>query len=115
MEPRQYGEYTTYETRDEANKAVNRKKRYRQIIGILREYDCLEGLSAKHISNIMFLRGLIPTDERNFTAPRLTELSKLGVVEPVGKDYCPFTGKKVSLYKLRDEATDAVLKELKIL
>ena len=46
-------------------------------------------------------------DERNFTAPRLTELSKLGVVEPVGKDYCQFTGKKVSLYKLRDEATDA--------
>lgn len=51
----------------------------------------------------MFKKGLIPSDERNFTAPRLTELSRKGVVEPVDKVYCDYSGKLVSRYRLRKE------------
>ena len=47
-------------------------------------------------------KGYIPTSERNFTAPRLTELSKMGVVEPIGKKMCQYTGKTVAVYACRD-------------
>lgn len=101
MEKRQYGEFTTLETRADANESVNREKRYAQIIQVLNETES-EGLSAKQIANIMMQKGYIPTDERNFTAPRLTELCKKGVVEPIGKDICAYTGKKVTYYALRE-------------
>lgn len=101
MKRRQYGENTTAETRHDSNETVNREKRYAQIIQVLKETE-LEGLSAKQIANIMMQKGYIPTDERNYTAPRLTELCKKGIVEPIGKEVCCFTGKKVTLYALRE-------------
>ena len=36
-------------------------------------------MTAKEISNEMYLRGYIPTNERNFTSPRITELLIKGV------------------------------------
>ena len=102
MEKRQYGESTTLETRADANESVNREKRYAQIIDILNAHDNNLGMSAKQIAVEMQKKGLIPTSERNFTAPRLTELCKKGIVEPIGKDYCNFTGKKVTYYALRE-------------
>ena len=36
--------------------------------------------------------------ERNAVAPRLTELHKQGLVEPIGKERCEVTGKKVTLW-----------------
>ena len=101
MEKRQYGEFTTYETRADAHDAVDKQKRYKQIIEILTGKK--DGLTAKEIACAMMMKGYIPTSERNFTAPRLTELSQKGVVEPVGKKVCRFTGKKVAVYALREE------------
>ena len=49
----------------------------------------------------MFERRYIPTTERNFTAPRLTELVKKGEVEIVGQKKCIYTGKTVSVYSLK--------------
>ena len=93
------GEFTTLETRHEANENVDKQKRYRQIIEILKD----KQLTAKEIAVEMFNRGYIPTSERNFAAPRLTELSIKGVVEPIGKIICKYTGKKVAVYQLREE------------
>ena len=93
------GEFTTLETRHEANESVDKQKRYRQIIEILKG----NSLTAKEIAVEMFKRGYIPTSERNFAAPRLTELSIKGVVEPIGKVVCKYTGKKVAVYKLINE------------
>lgn len=56
--------------------------------------------TAKEIAYLMYTKKLIPTDERNFTAPRLTELSRRGIVEPIGKKKCAWTGKTVAVYKL---------------
>ena len=96
MITRRSGEITTFDTRGEANESVDRVKRYTQIIECLKEKD----MTAKEIAVRMYEKGYIPTDERNFAAPRLTELSQRGIVEPVGKKLCMFTGKAVAVYHL---------------
>lgn len=100
MEYRRPGEIPTLETRSEANETVDKKKRYKQIIEVL--YGGKE-MTAKEIAVEMCNRGYIPTSERNFTSPRLTELSQNGIVEPIGKQKCSYTGKTVAAYKLREE------------
>lgn len=102
MERRQYGEYTTLETRHDSHETVDKAVRYKQIIEVLKGADSNLGMSAKQIANVMMQKEYIPTDERNYTAPRLTELCKKGIVEPIGKEVCGFTGKKVTLYALRE-------------
>lgn len=99
IERRQYGDAVTPSTRGEANESVDRETRYRQIIEVLRGKE----LTAKEIAAEMHRKGYTPTDERNFTAPRLTELSHKGVVEPIGKKKCQYTGKTVAVYAIREE------------
>lgn len=98
MIKREYGESPTLETRKESEEGVNKKIRYTQIVEIL--FGGKE-MTAKEIAVEMHQRGYIPTTERNYTAPRLTELSQKGIVEPIGKEVCKYTGKKVAVYKLR--------------
>lgn len=100
MIERRAGELTTYDTRAEANEKVNRAMRYKQIIEALQT---LEAGTAAEIAHLLYKAQLIPTPERNYTAPRLTELMHNGVVEPVGKTQCKYTGRTVTVYKLRDK------------
>lgn len=97
IEYRNYGENPTLETRSESHEKVDKRVRYRQIT------ECLTGkeLTAKEIADEMCRKGLIPTNERNFTAPRLSEMTEKGLVEPVGKKICQWTGKRVAVYALR--------------
>lgn len=97
MEGRRPGEVVTYGTRAEAETKVDKRKRYAQIMGILSGRE----LTAKEIAEEMFQRGFTPTGERNFAAPRLTEMSRLGMVEPIGKKKCAWTGKTVAVYAER--------------
>ena len=94
------GEIVTFTTRAISNESVNKRLRYKQIIEILTGG---KEMTAKEIAVEMCNRGYIPTSERNFTAPRLTELSQKGIVEPVGKQKCTYTGKTVAVYALREE------------
>ena len=94
------GEYTTYETRAEANESVDRQVRYKQILECLQE----KPMTAKQVTVMMMDKGYIPTSERNFTAPRLTEMSYSGLVEPVGKVKCEYTGRTVAVYAIREVA-----------
>ena len=89
----------TLETRHEAYEQVDKQRRYNEILEVLGD----NGMTAKEISNEMYMRGLIPTNERNFTSPRLTELSIKGVVEPIGKKKCMWTNKMVSVYRRREQ------------
>ena len=97
FEKRNPGENPTLETRSESNESVDKRKRYQQIL------ECLSGrsLTAKEIAVEMCKKGYIPTTERNFVSPRLTELGEKGVVEPIGKKICSYTGKKVSVWAVR--------------
>jgi len=99
MELRRAGEFTTYETRGEAHEKVDKRKRYSQILECLMENG---SLTAKECAVIMMQKGYIPTSERNFTAPRLTEMSQSGVVEPIGKKVDIYSGKKVAVYAIRN-------------
>ena len=96
IEYRMPGEYPPTETRAEAHEAVDKNRRYAQIKEVLHGRE----LTAKEIAFEMYRAGYIPTAERNFTAPRLTELSQKGVVEPIGKKKCEYTGKTVAVYRL---------------
>lgn len=87
---------TTYETRRESNEQVDRQKRYSQILQILKG----RTMTAKEVAVEMNRRGLTPTSERNFAAPRLTELVRDGLVKVVGKTVCEYTSKKVAQYRL---------------
>lgn len=92
------------ETRAEAHETVDKQKRYRQIKECLAGSD---GMTAKEIAVMMMRKGYIPTSERNFTSPRLTEMLKNGVVDIVGKKKCKYTGKTVSVYVLWKGGADA--------
>ena len=88
---------TTYETRQLSFNDIQdkKKKRYEQILNRLGNRE----LTAKEIAVEMFELGMIPSTERNYTAPRLTELEKMGYVKTVGKKKCEWTGKTVAVYK----------------
>jgi hypothetical protein len=98
-EERLSGENITLQNQLEAYEEVDKNKRYNQILTIMYENKDTP-LTAKEIASIMCLRNLIPTSERNFVSPRLTELSKIGKVEPVGKKKCQWTGKNVTAFRI---------------
>ena len=99
MQERLPGENTTLETRVLAEQEVNKQLKYVQIFEVLGDKD----MTAKEIAQEMYMREWIPTNERNFTAPRLTELLNAGKVDVVGKKKCEWTNKMVSVYRRRKE------------
>ena len=98
-EKRNSGEMVTLETKVESEQEVDKKKRYKQIIEILTENK--EPMTAKEIAVAMFKKNWIPSSERNFSSPRLTELCKEGIVDTLGKKKCEYTNKSVTVYGLR--------------
>lgn len=99
FEQRIPGESVTTDTRAMAHETVDKQKRYRQITECLRQNG---PMTAKEIAVQLWREGKIPFAERNFTAPRLTELSQNGIVEPIGKTKCRYTGKTVAVYGLME-------------
>lgn len=95
------GEVVTLTTRGIANEEVDKQQRYDQIIEVLKDKE----MTAKEIAVELFKKGYIPSSERNFTAPRLTELSQKGIVEPFEKKKCSYTGKTVAVYHLIEGQT----------
>lgn len=71
-----------------------RQRRYNQILDRLDKPK-----TAKEIAVELFDLGLIPSTERNYTSPRLTELEKMGIVKAIGKKKCEYTGKTVAVYE----------------
>ena len=90
-------ENITKETRRESYHAVlpTLTERQKTVLQILN--DCGD-MTAQEIATELWRRGITPTDERNFSAPRLTELSDKGLVKAVGKKICGKTGKKVTVW-----------------
>lgn len=94
-------DYSTYETRRESYMQVDTKLRYAQIKEILKEHK--EPMTAKEVAVEMCKKGYVPTSERNFSSPRLTELVHKDIVELGDKKLCQYTGKMVCTFKLREE------------
>lgn len=101
MEKRKVGEYTTYDTRSESHDKTDKNRRYKEILGILREHP--EGLTAKEVAVWMHRLKYTRSTERNLSSPRLTELMDKGKVEPIGKKVCQYTGRTVAVFAIREE------------
>ena len=71
-----------------------KRKRYEQILNRLDKPK-----TAKELAVELFELGFIPSTERNYTAPRLTELEKMGFVKVIDKKKCEYTGKTVAVYE----------------
>lgn len=71
--------------------------RYKQILDRLDKPK-----TAKELAVELFIDKIIPTTERNFTAPRLTELERMGYVRVIEKKRCQYTGKTVSIFERID-------------
>lgn len=94
------GVIPTHETRRESYETVDKQKRYRQILEIMKELD--KPLTAKEIAVEMYKRGYAYTDERNVAAPRITELLKKGILDcSKTKVRCMYSGKMVSQFIIR--------------
>lgn len=99
FEERRMGQPITSDMRAASNETVNRIVRQQQVIDILTRSK--EPMTAREVAVEMWRRGYTRNDERNNAAPRLTELCKLGVVEPVGKKYDECSNKNVTAYARR--------------
>lgn len=64
--------------------------------------------TAKELAVELFDLGFIPSTERNYTAPRLTELEKMGYVKAVDKKKCEYTGKTVAVYERTQAGFEAI-------
>jgi len=58
-------------------------------------------LTAREVAAELYRRGITPTDERNYSAPRLTELKAAGQIEVTGKKMCDRTGRNVALWAVK--------------
>lgn len=80
-----------------------KRKRYEQILNRLDKPK-----TAKEIAVELFELGFTPSTERNYTAPRLTELEKMGFVKVIDKKKCEYTGKKVAIYRRTQKGFEAI-------
>ena len=92
----------TQETRQESYEAVKHDAaaRRRVILEILAERG---GMTAREVAGELHRRGITPSDERNFAAPRLTELYKDGKIKVTGKKICDHSGRNVAVWAVRGD------------
>lgn len=95
----------TEETRQMSFNDIQDKTKIRYV-QILNRLD--EPKTAKELAVELFELGYIPSTERNYTAPRLTELEKMGYVKAIDKKKCKYTGKKVAVYERTQRGFEAV-------
>lgn len=90
------------ETRRESYNAVKPSVQQRQaaVLEILEEHG---EMTAQEVADELHRRGLTLSNERNLSAPRITELRDAGKVEATGKKVCSKTGRKVTVWAVRKE------------
>lgn len=92
------------ETRSESYERVKPTLTARQriVLAILKQYG---DLTAQEVADTLCFLRITPTNERNFAAPRLTELCEQGLVRVVGKKICDKTGRTVSVWSAVKKTT----------
>lgn len=99
MIDRRYGEATTLECRSESHEKVDKAKRRREILFIMKGNRIM---TAMEVANELLNHGFVNRLDRNNAAPRLTEMCQDGTVEPVGKKRDEWTGRMVTCYQIRE-------------
>lgn len=85
----------TNETRAESLNELDKTKRYEEIRDALKNE--INGLTARELAN------KLGSEERNYVAPRLTELTRKNEVEVISKRYDKKTKRNVAVYALNDK------------
>lgn len=85
----------TKETRAESLNELDKTKRYAEIRYALKNE--INGLTARELAN------KLGSQERNYVAPRLTELVRKGEIEVISKRYDKKTKRNVAVYALSDK------------
>lgn len=95
----------TSETRRESYDRVLPTLTMRQkiVLAFLREYG---DMTAQEVADMLCFLRATPTNERNFAAPRLTELADKGLVMAVGKKVCKKTSRTVAVWSAVKEGSD---------
>lgn len=94
----------TEECRNDSFKVVDKQKRRKEILFIMRDIDGSSRImTAMEVANEMMTHGFVDRLDRNNAAPRLTEMYEDGIVAKVGKKRDRWTGKMVTCYKIRSE------------
>lgn len=90
----------TYATRKEAHEFVGgrRDDRCEQILEVLGDRQ----LTVSEIVKELLDKGAIKYYDRNFVAPRLTEMKEAGVVKVVGKRPCIMSGRNIAVWARED-------------
>lgn len=97
--------YVTMQTRQMSFNDIQLKTkvRYEQILA------CMDSpKTAKEIAVELYELGIIPSTERNYVSPRLTELEKRGRVKAYKKKKCQYTGKTVAVYEKVNNLEDLI-------
>ena len=76
------------------------QRRRDTILSMLKENGAM---TAQEIATNLFANGYTPSEDRNFAAPRLTELKEAGKVKPVGKKVCQKTGRNVTIWQAESQ------------
>lgn len=95
----------TYETRQMSFNDIQDKTKTKYI-QILNRLD--KPKTAKELAVELFDLGFTLSTDRNNTAPRLTELEKMGYVKAIDKKKCDYTGKSVAIYERTQKGFEAL-------
>lgn len=95
------GVYIEAETRAMSEALVDKNQYYAWIIQDLKDHKD-KALSAREIAMHLRDKQLVLSAERQTTAPRLTELKRMWIVEPAGKELDVMTGRPVTMYRLKE-------------
>lgn len=95
----------TRQTRQMSFEDIQDKTKIRYI-QILNRLD--DPKTAKEVAVELFELGFIPSTDRNYAAPRLTELEKMGYVKALDKKKCEYTGKMVAVYERTQKGFEAI-------
>lgn len=90
----------TTDTRFESFEKLDRKTICNLIINTLKEHR-EDGLTAREIAVELYNKGLLRSNERQQTQPRLTELVDDGALVVVGKKFDELTQRKVAVYTIK--------------
>ena len=95
----------TSDTRFESLSKINRQRLHSSILSVLKqnkkENPTTAGLTAREVAVILYNKGLLINNERQATAPRLTELVDKGKVVVVGKKKDYITNVSVAVYTIQ--------------
>lgn len=90
----------TTDTRFQSMVRLNKNKLYSYIISVLKNSNDKNGMTARECAVALYKDGKILNNDRQATAPRLTELEDMGIVAVVGKKYDDLTNRCVACYAL---------------